>query len=189
MTNLAEARSTQSGNLPEAGVYTMDVTHSTVSFVARHLVAAKVRGQFLDFAGTITIGDTVQTSSVEATVKGASITTNNEMRDNHIKSADFLDLENFPTLSFKSTKVTPKGSDYELTGDLTIRGVTKSVTFALEFLGAGPSTTPGAVAVGFEARAEIDRRDFNVNFEGVLENGSIVVGNKIVLELAVEAHK
>jgi len=189
MTNLAEARSAQSNNLPEAGVYTIDPNHSTVGFVARHLVAAKVRGQFTDFEGTLSIGETPETSSVEATVKAASITTNNETRDNHLKSADFLDLENFPTLSFKSTKVTAKGSDFELTGDLTLRGVTKPVTFALEFLGSGPSMTPGGVAVGFEARAEIDRRDFNVNFEGVLENGSVVVGNKIVLELAVEAHK
>ncbi len=188
MTNLADARSSQT-SLPEPGVYTIDPVHSNVNFVVRHLVAAKVRGSFGDFAGTITIGDTPETSKVEAVVQAASITTNNEMRDGHLKSADFLDLENFPTLTFTSTKVTPKGSDFEMTGDLTIRGVTKSVTWDLEFLGTGSSMTPGGVVAGFEARTEIDRRDFNVNFEGALENGTIVVGNKVVLELTVEAHK
>lgn len=189
MTNLSDSRAEQGAGLPEPGVYTVDVTHSTVSFVARHLVAAKVRGNFNDFEGTITIGETPETSSVVATVQAASITTNNEMRDGHLKSADFLDLENYPTLTFTSTKIVKKGQNYEMTGDLTLRGVTKPVTFDLEFLGSGPSMTPGGTVVGFEARAEIDRRDFNVNFEGALENGSLVVGNKVVIELAIEAHK
>ncbi|HEY7931734.1 MAG TPA: YceI family protein [Acidimicrobiales bacterium] len=189
MTNLSEARSAQGSALPEPGVYTIDPVHSTVGFVARHLVAAKVRGQFTEFAGTVTVGETPETSSVDATVQAESITTNNEMRDGHLKSGDFLDQENFPTLTFKSTKIETKGSEYKLTGDLTIRGVTKSVTFDLEFLGGGASMTPGGVVAGFEARTEIDRRDFNVNFEGTLENGSLVVGNKIVLELSIEAHK
>ncbi len=178
---------TSARNLPEAGVYTVDAVHSTVSFVARHLVAAKVRGRFTDFSGVISIGATPETSSVEAVVQAASITTDNDMRDGHLKSADFLDLENNPTLTLKSTKISPKGENYELVADLTLRGVTKSVTFTLEFLGAGPSMVPGANVAGFEARGEIDRRDFGVNFEGSLENGSLVVGNKIALEFAIEA--
>ena len=110
------------------------------------------------------------------------------MRDGHLKSSDFLDLENHPTLALRSTKVTPKGGDnYVLDTDLTIRGVTKPVSFDLEFLGAGPGTAPGVNVLGFEARAEIDRRDFGVNFDGTIENGSLVVSNKIVLEFAVEA--
>jgi len=177
-------------NLPAPGVYTVDAVHSSVSFVARHLVAAKVRGHFTEFSGTVTIGDTPETSSVEAVVQAGSITTNNDMRDGHLKSSDFLDLENHPTLTFRSTKITPKSGDaYTLTGDLTLRGVTKSVDFDLEFLGAGPGMAPGSSVAGFEARVEIDRRDFNVNFEGTLENGSLVVGNKIVLELSIEASK
>ncbi len=176
--------------LPPAGVYNIDVVHSTVGFVARHLVAAKVRGRFNEFSGVITIGDSLENSSVEATAQAASVTTNNEMRDGHIKSGDFLEEQTYPTLNLKSTKITPKGGDkYELVADLTIKGVTKSVTFDLEYLGTGPSMTPGASVVGFEATAEIDRRDFNVNFDGALENGSLVVGNKIVLELGVEAHQ
>jgi polyisoprenoid-binding protein YceI len=109
------------------------------------------------------------------------------MRDGHLKSADFLDLENYPTLTLTSTKVSAKGGDYELVADVTLRGITKSVGFDLEFLGAGPSMAPGATIVGFEARAEIDRRDFGVNFGGALENGSLIVGNKLIIELAIEA--
>ena len=177
-------------NLPAPGVYTVDTVHSSVSFIARHLVASKVRGNFTDFSGTITVGDTPETSKVEATVQAASITTNNEMRDGHLKSGDFLDQENYPTLNLKSTKITSTGSgDFEMVGDLTIKGITKSVPFTLEFLGEGPSMAPGVSVAGFEARAEGDRRDFGVNFEGALENGSLVVGNKIVLELAVEVSK
>jgi polyisoprenoid-binding protein YceI len=180
---------TGTGNLPAPGVYTIDPVHSTVGFVARHLVASKVRGRFTDFTGTITIGATPETSSVQAVVQAASITTDNEMRDGHLKSADFLDLENSPTLTFKSTKVSAKGDDFELVGDVTLRGITKPVVFSLEFLGSGPSMTPGATVTGFEARAEIDRRDFGVSFQGNLENGSLIVGNKIVLEFAIEAHQ
>ena len=177
-------------NLPAPGVYNVDPVHSTVGFIARHLVAAKVRGHFTDFSGVITIGDTPEESSVQATVQAASITTNNEMRDGHLKSADFLDLENHPTLTFTSTKISAKsGDNFELEGLLSLRGVTKSVTFDLEFLGSGPSMAPGVTVVGFEARTEIDRRDFNVSFEGSLENGSLVVGNKVVLEFVIEAHQ
>jgi polyisoprenoid-binding protein YceI len=176
-------------NLPAPGVYTVDVVHSSVSFIARHLVASKVRGNFTDFAGTITIGDTLETTKVEATVQASSITTNNEMRDNHLKSGDFLEEEKYPTLTLTSTKLTPKGSDFELAANVTVKGVTKSVTFDLEFLGEGPTMAPGGTVAGFEARAEIDRREFGINFEGALENGSLIVGNKIGIEIAVEASK
>lgn len=177
-------------NFPAPGVYTIDPVHSSVGFVARHLVAAKVRGNFSEFSGAITLGETPEASLVEATVQAGSLTTNNEMRDGHLNSADFLESEKYPTLTFKSTKISPKGGDnYELVGDLSIHGVTKSVNFSLEYLGSGPSMAPGVTVTGFEARTEIDRRDFGVNFEGTLENGSLVVGNKIVLELAVEASK
>jgi polyisoprenoid-binding protein YceI len=176
--------------LPTPGVYTVDPVHTNVDFIARHLVASKVRGNFREFEGTITIGDSIESSTVEATVQAASITTGNEMRDNHLKSADFIEQEKFPTLTLKSTSITSKGGDdYQLVADLTIHGVTKSLTFDLEFLGTGPSMAPGGSVVGFEAKGEFDRRDFGVNFEGALENGSLVVGNKIVVELTVEAHK
>ena len=174
-------------NLPTPGVYTVDPVHSNITFVARHLVASKVRGSFTEFEGTITVGDSIEHSSVTATAQAASITTNNEMRDGHLKSADFLDQEHFPVLTFASTSITHKsGDNYTMVADLTVRGVTKPVTLDLEYLGSGPGTGPGVTVVGFEARAEVDRRDFAVNFEGTLENGSLVVGNKVVLELTVE---
>jgi polyisoprenoid-binding protein YceI len=177
-------------NLPAPGVYNVDAVHSSVGFVARHLVAAKVRGSFTAFSGVVTIGDSAETSSVSATVQAASITTANEMRDGHLKSPDFLDLESHPTLELRSTSITSKGGDnYALVADVTLRGVTKSVTFDLEYLGSGPSMAPGVTVAGFEARGEIDRRDFGVNFEGSLENGSLVVGNKIILEFNIEAAK
>ena len=188
MTN-SSTTEVATSNLPVAGTYNVDAVHSTVGFVARHLVASKVRGRFTDFVGVITIGDTPETSSVQATVQAASITTDNEMRDAHLKSPDFLEFETYPTLTLKSTKVSAKGDDYEVVADLTIKGITKSVTFDLEYLGTGPSMTPGATVTGFEARAEFDRRDFGINFGGALENGSLVVGNTIVIELAVEAHQ
>ena len=175
-------------NLPATGVYTVDSVHSSIGFTVRHLVASKVRGTFTDFEGTVTIGETPETSSVEATVKAASISTNNEMRDGHLKSADFLEDEKFPTLNLKSTSIKAKGGDdYELVADLTIKGVTKPITFALEFLGSGPSMSPGVSVAGFEAKGEFDRRDFGVDFEGALENGSLVVGHKIGLEFNIEA--
>jgi polyisoprenoid-binding protein YceI len=174
--------------LPTPGVYNIDVLHSNVDFVARHLVASKVRGNFEEFAGVITIGDSIEDSSVEATVQAASITTRNEMRDGHLRSADFLEQEKYPTLDFKSTKITSKGGDdYEMVGDFTLHGVTKSLTFSLEYLGTGPSTQPGISIIGFEAKGEFDRRDFNINFEGAIENGSLIVGNKVGIQLTVEA--
>jgi polyisoprenoid-binding protein YceI len=177
-------------NLPVPGVYNVDATHSSVSFVARHLVAAKVRGNFTDFSGVITLGDSIENSSVEAVVQASSVTTSNEMRDGHLKSADFLDQENFPTLTLKSTKITPKSGDkYQMIADFTVRGVTKPVTFELEYLGTGPSMVPGVSVTGFEATGEIDRRDFGVNFEGTLENGNLVVSNKIIIEITAEAHQ
>ncbi|HVA52952.1 MAG TPA: YceI family protein [Acidimicrobiales bacterium] len=177
-------------NVPAPGVYTIDPVHSTFGFMARHLVASKVRGRFTDFSGTLTIGETVEASHVEAEAEAASISTNNEMRDNHLRSADFLEQEKWPKLTFKSKKITPKSGDkYELVGDLTVRDVTKTLTFDVEYLGSSPSMLPGVTVVGFEATTEIDRRDFGVNFEGSLENGSLIVSHKIVLEIAIEASK
>jgi polyisoprenoid-binding protein YceI len=176
--------------LPAPGVYTVDPTHSNLDFIARHLVASKVRGNFTEFSGTITIGDGIENSSVTAEAQAASITTNNEMRDGHLKSADFLEQETYPTITFKSTKITSKGGDdYEMLADLTIKDVTKSVAFDLEYLGTNPSMQPGVTIIGFEAKADIDRRDFNVNFNAALENGSLVVGNKVVIQLTIEASK
>lgn len=177
-------------NLPAPGVYTIDVVHSTAGFVARHAVVAKVRGHFTDFAGELVIGDSLENSSVKATAQVTSVTTGNEMRDNHLRSADFFEHETYPTIDFASTAIRAKGGeDYEMVADLTIHGITKSVVFDLEYLGTGPGPRPGTTVVGFEANTEVNRRDFNVNFEGVIENGNLAVSNKIAIELTVEAFK
>lgn len=174
--------------LPAPGTYVVDPVHSTVGFSVRHLIAGKVRGIFTEFEGSIVIGETAEQSSVSATVQAASITTNNEMRDGHLKTNDFLDLENHPTLTLTSTKITHKsGDDYTMTADLTIRGITKSVDFDLVYGGTGLNMAGGTV-VGFEASTEVDRRDFNVAFEGSLEDGSLVVGHRVKLEFEIEAH-
>jgi polyisoprenoid-binding protein YceI len=174
--------------LPTTGTYAIDPAHTEVGFIARHLIGTKVRGRFTEVAGTFTVAEPIEDSTLEATVQAASIHTNQSMRDDHLRTNDFLDVENFPTLTIKSTGIKHvDGNEFVLTGDLTIRGVTKSVEFDLEFLGEGPSMQEGKTVVAFTASAEIDRRDFGVVFNHSLLDGSVVVGNKVVIELEVEA--
>jgi polyisoprenoid-binding protein YceI len=176
--------------LPSAGTYTIDTAHTNVGFVARHLVATKVRGSFTEFEGTIVIGDTPEASSVSATVKAASILTNQEQRDEHLRSSDFLESATYPELTLVSKRVTPSGDGhFDLVADLTIHGITKEVVFDLEFLGEAPGLMPETTAIGFEATTTINRREFDVNFDRALENGSFVIGNKIDIELNVEAYR
>jgi polyisoprenoid-binding protein YceI len=187
MTTQATATKT---TLPTAGTYTVDPVHSSVGFVVRHLVASKVRGSFTEFDGTIVVGESPETSSIHATVKAASIVTNQEQRDEHLRSSDFLEASTYPELTLASTRVTARtDGHFDLVADLTIHGIKKEVVFDLEYLGEGPGLAPNTSVVGFEAHATIDRRDFDVSFNGTLENGSFVVSNKVELELAVEASK
>jgi polyisoprenoid-binding protein YceI len=170
------------------GTYVVDPMHSSIGFVARHLMASKVRGSFTEFDGTIVIGETLETSSVQATAQAKSIQTNQAQRDDHLRSGDFLEAEQYPTLTFASKRITPKGGDhYELVADVAVRGVTKEVVFNLEFLGTGPGMAPGTTVVGFEATGTIDRRDFGVSFNRALETGGVVVSNRVELELSIEA--
>jgi polyisoprenoid-binding protein YceI len=179
---------TSTTTLPKVGTYTVDPTHTEVGFVARHLIGTKVRGRFTEASGTFTVAENPEESTLEAEVKTASIHTNQSMRDDHLRTNDFLDVETYPTITLKSTslkKVTD--SEWKLTADLTIRGVTKSTEFDLEFLGEGPSMQEGKTVVAFSANAEIDRRDFGVSFNHSLVDGSVVVGNKVKVEVEVEA--
>ena len=174
--------------LPKAGTYTIDKAHTVIGLVARHLVGTKVRGQFTEFDGTFTVAEPVENSTVHAEVQAASITTGVPMRDDHLRTNDFLDAPNFPTLTLSSTGLTKvSNEDWKLATDLTIRGVTKPVVFDLEYLGTGPSMVEGKEVVAFSAAAEIDRRDFGVSFNHSLLDGSVVVGNKVRIELEVEA--
>ncbi len=174
--------------LPRTGTYVIDPAHTEVGFIARHLVGTKVRGRFTDVDGSFTVAENPEDSTLEAVVQAASIHTNQLQRDEHLRTNDFLDVPNYPTITLKSTALKRvDDTHWVLTGDLTIRGVTKSVDFDLEFLGEGPSMQEGKTVVAFEATAAIDRRDFGVSFNHSLLDGSVVVGNKVVIEIEAEA--
>jgi polyisoprenoid-binding protein YceI len=180
--------STATITLPKPGTYTVDAAHAEAGFVARHLIGTKVRGRFTEFSGTFTVAENPEDSTFEAEAKVASIHTSQSMRDDHLRTADFFDAENHPTITLKSTglkKVTD--TEWKLTVDLTIRGITKPVVFDLEYLGEGESMQEGKTVVAFSATAEIDRRDFGVSFNHALLDGSVVVGNKVKIELEAEA--
>lgn len=170
------------------GTWTVDAGHSTIGFVVRHLVVAKVRGHFNEFAGTITIADDPLASKVEASVKAASIDTRDEGRDGHLRGGDFFDVENFPEWTLVSTGLTAKGSDYVLHADLTIKGITKSVDFALEFDGVAVDPWNNTKA-GFTAETEISRKDFGLSWNVALEAGGFVVGDTVKIILEIEALK
>ena len=168
-----------------AGTWTIDPVHSTVGFSVKHLMVSKVRGKFDTFSGTITVAED-GTPSVQAEVDVRSITTGNDQRDGHIRSADFFDAEKFPTATFVSTAVRADGDDYVLDGDFTLKGVTKPVSLALEFNGVNPGMGQGPVA-GFEASTVISRKEFGIDIEMPLEGGGVVVGDKITITLEIEA--
>ena len=170
-----------------AGTWTIDPSHSEVGFSVRHLMVSKVKGNFETFEGVITIGENPLDSRVTAEVDLNSINTRDEGRDNHLRSADFFEVENHPKLTFASTEVTAVSGDrYRLHGDLTIKGVTKGVDLALEFNGVHPDPWGGTRA-GFSAETEISRKDFGVDFEIPMDGGGVVVGDKIKVFLEVEA--
>ncbi|OZC67575.1 hypothetical protein CH276_03765 [Rhodococcus sp. 06-470-2] len=173
--------------LPEltAGTWVIDPAHSTVGFTVRHLVVSKVRGRFQNFSGTITVAED-GTPSVDAEIDVASITTDNEQRDGHLKTADFFEVEKFPNATFKSTSVKADGGDFVVTGDFTLHGVTNSIDLKLEFNGVNAGMGNGPVA-GFEASTVINRKDFGISIDMPLEGGGAVVGDKITLNLEIEA--
>jgi polyisoprenoid-binding protein YceI len=169
-----------------AGTWAVDTAHSTIGFVARHMMVAKVRGRFKDFTADIVIAENPLDSRVDATVQMASVDTNDETRDNHLRTNDFFDIENHPTMTFRTTSIEPDGDDYKLNGDLTIRGVTKPVTFDLEVGGAGKDPW-GNTKAGFSATTTINRKDFGVEWNAPLETGGVIVGDKVTIELDIEA--
>ena len=170
------------------GIWNIDPSHTAVTFVARHLVITKVRGKFGEVNGALTIAGDKLTSSVEATIEMASVTTGDDGRDGHLKSADFLDVETYPNMTFVSTGIRGDGAEYVLTGDLTIKGVSKSAELDLEFEGVSPDPW-GATRVGFSATGEINRRDFGLDFDVKLDTGGALVGEKIKIEIEAQAVK
>ncbi|NED96348.1 YceI family protein [Phytoactinopolyspora alkaliphila] len=170
------------------GEYTLDADHSRLGFVARHAMVTKVRGAFNDVEGTIVVdGKEPGNSRAEVKVKTASIDTRNEQRDGHLRANDFLDIEKYPEITFASTGIRQTGEDtFDVTGDLTVKDVTKSVTIPFEFGGA--ATDPfGNFRIGFEGSLRIDRKDYNVTWNAPLEAGGVLVGDKIALEFEVSA--
>ena len=168
------------------GTWTIDLSHSDVSFTVRHMVVSKVRGFFRTFEGTLVTGETPEQSSVTAKIDLASIDTNHDQRNEHIKSADFFDTETYPTMTFQSTGVRRHHDDWILDGELTLKGVTKQVPLKLELNGFGPDSW-GGYRAGFSAKGELNRREFNVNFNATMETGGLVVSDKVEILLEIEA--
>jgi polyisoprenoid-binding protein YceI len=172
------------------GTYAIDAAHSRFGFVARHAMVTKVRGSFNEYEGTATIdGATPSNSSVRVTIEATSIDTRNAQRDDHIRANDFLDIATYPQITFVSTAVAHTGGDdFEVTGDLTIRGVSKPITLPLEFQGA--ATDPfGNARIGFEGSVVINRKDWGVNWNAALEAGGVLVSEKVTLEFEISAIK
>lgn len=169
-----------------AGTWTIDPVHSEVGFSVRHMMVSKVRGKFTTFSGQLVTGAEPLASSVTAEIDLASIDTGNEQRDDHIRSADFFEVDAHPTMTYRSTGIRLEGGEYILDGELTLKGVTKITPLALELNGFGPDPY-GGTRTGFTATGEINRRDFGVNFNAALETGGAVVADKVTLHLEIEA--
>jgi polyisoprenoid-binding protein YceI len=167
-----------------AGTWTVDPAHTEVGFVARHLMVSKVRGKFTDVDGTVTVADDITTSTAKVTVRLASIETGSPDRDAHLRSSDFFDIEHHPEMTFVSTAFTGE----TLIGDLTIKGVTRPVTFEVEYNGV--ATDPwGNTKAGFEAEAEVNRKDWGLEWNVALEGGGVLVSDKVKIHLDVQLLK
>ncbi|MFK3982634.1 YceI family protein [Micromonospora sp. NPDC050397] len=173
--------------IPAAGTYVLDQSHKRVGFVARHMMVSKVRGEFTEATATVTVAENPLESSVTATIQAASITTHHADRDAHLNSGDFFEVEKHPTLEYRSTGVkSHSGDEFDLAGELTIRGITHPVDLHVEFHGVG--TDPyGQQIFGFTATAEIDREDWGLTWNVGLETGGVLVGKKVKIEIEGEA--
>ncbi len=172
-----------------AGVYTLDPAHTTIGFVARHAMVTKTRGKFEEFEGTITVAEHLAESSAEATIKSASINTGNADRDGHVKGDDFFSVEQYPELTFKATQFQlDESGNGTVTGDLTIKGTTKSVELKVEDVATAEDPF-GNTRLGFEASTKINRKDFGVDFNAPLKTGGVLVSEEIKIELEVSVIK
>jgi polyisoprenoid-binding protein YceI len=172
------------------GTYTLDPTHTRIGFVARHAMVTKVRGSFNEFEGTATVdGSNPANSSVRVTIEAASIDTRNDQRDGHLRSNDFLAMDEYPQITFVSTGVEQVGeTTFEVSGDLTIKGVTNRITVPFEFEGASQDPY-GNERIGFDGSVTISRKDYGITWNAALEGGGVLVSDKIVLEFEVSAIK
>lgn len=171
------------------GTWTIDASHSRLGFSAKHAMVTTVRGSFKDFEGTLVLdGSDPSQSSATVTIKTASFDSGVADRDGHVRGADFLDVENFPTLTFTSTKVVQDGDEYVMTGDLTIKGVTRAVDLALEFEGSQKDPW-GNDRAGFSGETTISRKDFGLTWNVALDKGGVLVSDKVKIQLDVSAIK
>lgn len=185
MSSIVEQRRINGIALPPAGAYAFDKSHTTLGFVARHMIS-KVRGRFTEFDGEVTIGERVEDSSVTVEIKAASISTDSEQRDGHLRGDDFFDVETYPNLTFTSTGFRiSQANAFELDGQLTIKDVTNPVTLRGEFLGSGPGLQGGTLAA-FSAQTTINREDWDLTWNVAVETGGLLVGKKIDIVLDVE---
>ncbi len=186
-TTVAATRTWQGVQIPVPGTYVLDPSHTEVGFVGRHLMVTKVRGRFSEFEGTVTVDEDPLASAVDVTIATASIDTRDEARDGHVKSADLLDVEAHPTMTFRSSGVRHvRGDRFEVTGDLTIAGTTRSVV--LDMVLDGVVGDPwGGTRLAFSASTEIDREEFGITWNVALETGGVLVGKKVKIELEGQA--
>ncbi len=187
MSQPLATRDYNGAQIPVAGTYLLDPAHKRVGFLARHMMVSKVRGEFKEATATIIIADNPLDSSVTATIQAASFDSNAEQRDGHVKSPDFLDVEQYPTLEFASTGVKDfDDNEFVLAGNLTIKGVTREVELKVELEGVSRSPW-GTDVFGFTASTEIDREDFGITWNAALETGGVMVGRKVKIEIEGEA--
>ncbi|THC47134.1 YceI family protein [Streptomyces sp. A1499] len=173
--------------LPPPGPWTIDPAHSTVAAVAQHLGITSVHGRFLEFGGRVEITEDVEKSRVEAVIRSASIDTGNAMRDGHLKSADFLDVEQYPEITYRSSGLTPAGQDrWTVHGELGMHGVVRPVDLELSYLGTGADPWGGTRAA-FRATAELRREDFAMNYNQVVQAGISAIGTTLRVELDIQA--
>jgi len=174
-----------SNALPSVGTWSFDTSHSSVEFVARHLMISKVRGGFSAFSGTVTVADPVEASTVDVTIETASFASGDENRDGHVRGEDFLDVERFSAITFKGAGPRQNGSGWVLPGELTIRDVTRPVELDVDALGV-ISDPWGNEKAAFSASTEIDREEFGVTWNAALETGGVLVGPKVRIEIDVQ---
>jgi polyisoprenoid-binding protein YceI len=182
-----DIRTVEGVELPKPGTFVLEPAHTTIGFVARHLMVTKVRGHFQDFTGSITIGDTLEDTSAEATVQTASVTTGSTERDAHLKSGDFFGVEENPVISFRTVRILKhSGNDFRVLTELTVNGVSKEVEFSVEYDGVVIDPW-GGERIGLSATAEIDREDWGMGWNVALETGGVLVSKKIKIEIEAQA--
>lgn len=186
MTTDTLVREANGTEVPLAGSYSIDLAHSTVGFTVRHLGLSKVKGRFRSFEGDVVVADEPAASTTSVRIDTASFDTGNADRDGHVKSADFLDVEVYPSITFESSALRQEGRRWALDGALTIKDVTLPVTLDVDFEGAGPDPWGGS-RIAFSATTTIDRETFGLTWNQVLETGGVLVGKTVTVDLDVQA--